>query len=117
MARATIHCSAPGHEFRGDLNCPAPAAMLKFRHPTGGDYMTEYKHLTECFLCLRQFQFGPSIYDGERVHAWDIMVCSICLSGNHDGIVPSTYPRLITHLEARGIQPKTNARGWICWPT
>lgn len=69
-----------------------------------------------CFLCRQSFQFGGHIYDGKPVNAWKIIVCDICLKGNHDGIVPGTYPHLKSHLETLGVKPVINAKGWIEWP-
>ena len=77
---------------------------------------TKPKFYCRCFLCDRGFQFGPHIYDGKKVPAWDIMVCSPCLNGNWDGIVPREGSRLVAHLEARGIPITLNDKGWIDFP-
>ena len=71
----------------------------------------------ECFLCDNPFEFGLRARLGKRVRAWDIMVCSECLAGNHDGIVPESYPHLALHLEVRGIEREINAEGLILWPS
>jgi len=76
----------------------------------------EHKFMCDCFLCSRAFQFGPHRYEGRRILAWDIMVCDTCYGGNHDGIVPTSYPHLVPHLEARGIQVVLNTRGWLPFP-
>lgn len=79
--------------------------------------MPEYKHMEECFLCKRQFQFGPQLYKGTVVKEWKIIVCDICYKANWDGIVPRTYPHLLHHLRLMDIEPQPNAKGWIDWPT
>ena len=79
--------------------------------------MDEHKIMSECFLCKRPIQVGPHRYEGSRVPAWDIMVCDICRRANWDGIVPSTHPHLIRHLESRGIKIKLNAKGWLDIPS
>jgi hypothetical protein len=78
--------------------------------------MPQYRHMIACFLCKRQFQFGAHVYEGGRIRAWDIMVCHRCRRANHDGIVPALHPYLVTHLKTRGIEPRKNAKGLICWP-
>lgn len=78
--------------------------------------MQAFEHMCDCFLCRRAFQCGPHRYDGRRIPAWDIMVCDTCYRGNHDGIVPETYPHLAEHLRSRAIVIETNAKGWIPWP-
>lgn len=70
----------------------------------------------DCFLCRRDFKFGHGSYNGKYIKPWDIMVCDGCFGGNWDGIVPSTYPHLITHLKNKGIEPRLNAKGWLPWP-
>ena len=70
----------------------------------------------DCFLCRRQFQFGPHRYAGKPIKPWDVMVCETCLKGNWDGIVPTTYPHLVEHLKSRGMPVTLNANGWIDWP-
>jgi hypothetical protein len=59
----------------------------------------------DCFLCRGSFQFGPHLYRGQPITPWGIMVCLTCFDGNHDGIVPATYPHLIAHLRDKGITP------------
>jgi hypothetical protein len=77
----------------------------------------EHKVMYNCFLCRSSFQFGPHRYDGKPVNAWGIVVCLRCKSANWDGIVPTTYPHLIAHLNEKRIEPEINVKGWICWPT
>jgi hypothetical protein len=78
--------------------------------------MAQYRHMIQCFLCKRQFRFGAHIYEGDRVRAWDIMVCHRCRRANHDGIIPVLHADLVAHLKARGIKPRIDARRLICWP-
>jgi hypothetical protein len=79
--------------------------------------MTEDKCvMLDCFMCRRQFAFGPHTYQGDKVHEWDIWVCHACRQGNCDGIAPVVHPHLVEHLKARGIEARLNAKGWICWP-
>ena len=79
--------------------------------------MTEYREMTDCFLCKSAFQFGPHRYEGCRVPAWDIMICNICRSANWDGVVPGSFPHLIEHLEKRGIDYQLNDKGWFSIPS
>jgi hypothetical protein len=74
------------------------------------------KTMIECFLCKRPFQFGEHIYDGRRVHAWDVMICNGCDKRNWDGVVPSARPHLVPFLQSKGIPVKLNAKGWIDIP-
>jgi hypothetical protein len=77
----------------------------------------EPKVFCECFLCKREFRFGPHIYDGKNIPNWGIMICLGCLNGNWDGIVPDRYPHLIEHLKSQKISIQLNAKGWIDIPT
>ena len=70
----------------------------------------------DCFLCGGQFKFGPQIFTGKPIKAWEINVCDACHSGSWDGLAPEKYPRLIQHLRRRGIPVNLNANGWIDWP-
>lgn len=72
--------------------------------------------LFDCFLCRRSFQFGPGRYDGRAIGSWGVRFCSICVSSNHDGIVPEQHPRLMDHLKAKGIEVRLNHRGWLSIP-
>jgi hypothetical protein len=78
--------------------------------------MTEYEHSVQCFLCKQSFQFGPHRYAGNRIPAWDMMVCDVCRNSNWDGIVPSSHPDLLPCLESKGIKVRTNSKGWIDLP-
>ena len=82
------------------------------RARTQGDEMPTRK----CFLCRRQFQFGPQTRAGMSVKAWDITVCNDCHSRQRGGIVPDLYPHLVEHLKTRGIAADYDDHGWIRWP-
>lgn len=78
--------------------------------------MAEYKHMVPCFLCQRDVQFGPHVYDAKAVPQWGIYICRSCKAGNWDGIVLEMHPRLKAHLEKHGIPIKLNAKGWLDIP-
>ena len=44
------------------------------------------------------------------------MVCNARREANHDGIVPETYPHLISELEAQGIKVAFNKAGFLPIP-
>jgi hypothetical protein len=73
--------------------------------------------MIDCFLCNRAFQFGPHIYRGRRVQAWNVMICGGCNRGNWDGVVPGVRPHLVPYLQSKGIEVRYNANGWIDIPT
>lgn len=87
--------------------------MGDLKHTGSGD---KIKFLYECFLCGRDFQFGPHVYDGKHIGPWNIQVCRGCYQGNWDGIVIEGRPKLVEHLKSLGIEIKRNARGWVDWP-
>jgi hypothetical protein len=76
-----------------------------------------YKHMYECFMCGSDFQFGPHVYGGRAIGAWNISVCQSCYSSNHDGIVREQHPKLMAHLKEQGLGIQLNNRGWLSWPT
>jgi hypothetical protein len=75
--------------------------------------MTNYNYQT-CILCQQQFRFGPHAYDGRYIREWDDMICRSCDGGNHDGIVADA--EFLARLEAKGITPEYNDRGWVVIP-
>lgn len=75
-----------------------------------------FKHLLECFLCRREFQFGPHRYAGRPVKAWDILICEQCEAANWDGLVPQCHPRLTEHLAQKSVPYELNERGWLSIP-
>lgn len=76
----------------------------------------EYTHYEKCFLCERQFQYGPHRYAGRSVGAWKVLVCENCEKMNWDGLVPDRHPRLIRHLKETGVEVQPNERGWLPIP-
>lgn len=44
--------------------------------------MSEFKIMVTCFMCEREFQMGPHIYDGKFIERYQIPVCRICWGGN-----------------------------------
>jgi hypothetical protein len=70
-----------------------------------------------CFLCDQPYQFGPHAYDGRHVGSWGVEICSHCVQGNWDGLVPEQHPRLIEHLKAMGIPIALNPMGFLNIPT
>ncbi len=79
--------------------------------------MPAHKIMISCFLCDREFQFGPHRYEGRAIAPWgSIPICDACLAGNHDGIVLERHPKLKAHLEERGISITLNKKGWLDIP-
>lgn len=78
--------------------------------------MDNQKIYYDCILCERPFQFGPHIYDGRHISAWDVEICQRCIRSNWDGIVTSDHPRLVEHLNKQGVQIKLNPKGWLDIP-
>lgn len=74
------------------------------------------RHMVPCFLCKRDFQFGPHVYAGRGVAAWGIRICRLCEDGNWDGIVTSSHPDLMDHLKERGVEVRFNPKGWLPIP-
>jgi hypothetical protein len=70
----------------------------------------------ECFLCGGRFPYSLGQYRGRAIPAWDIVVCDVCYSMNHDGLVPHFHRPLFEHLAARNIVPRYNDRGFLLWP-
>lgn len=77
----------------------------------------DYRHIEECFLCRRDFQFGPHRYAGRSIKQWRIKLCDMCLSSNHDGVVLEQHPRLRAHLKREGVAIVLNAKGWLDIPS
>ena len=87
--------------------------MGKLRQTGSGD---DAKFYYDCFLCNRPFQFGPHIYDGRHIAAWNMEVCRRCYDSNWDGIVIEGRPKLVEHLKNIGVEIKRNAKGWVDLP-
>ena len=75
-----------------------------------------FRNMVPCFLCEREFQFGPGRYAGRHIDAWAVNVCETCEKGNHDGLVIESHPRLVHHLAENGVVWRRNARGWVDLP-
>ena len=74
------------------------------------------KIMVECFLCEREAQMGPHVYNIRNVPGWEIHACDGCVKGNWDGVVPIMHPRLVKYLKSQNIQITLNSEGWIDWP-
>ena len=79
--------------------------------------MPDPKHFEACFLCRQAFEFGSHAYEGMKIPAWDMVVCTSCYESNRDGIVAEAFPHLIPYLKSRGVEVRLNTRGWIDWPS
>ena len=67
-----------------------------------------------CGACNTEFQFGPHRYDGTYIKAYDMTVCLTCYGANWDGWAPIWEPRILKHLEAKGLPvPRRNSAGWL----
>ena len=70
--------------------------------------------MMRCFTCGDEFQFGPNIYAGTHIRAYNITVCRTCYSANWDGWAPSYEPKILKHLEEKGLPtPERNSKGWL----
>lgn len=70
----------------------------------------------ECFLCERPYKYGPHRYDGRWLPTWGVGVCRNCLRSNWDGLVLQRHPRIVLHLNERGVELALNANGHLKWP-
>jgi hypothetical protein len=72
----------------------------------------------DCCLCEEPFQFGPHhVYAGRRIPGWrGLMICRGCDAANRDGVVPGTYPHLVSRLGSLDIAIVFNENGWIVLP-
>lgn len=69
----------------------------------------------DCACCGRSFRFGPGIYDGDRVPAWDVMICRWCKPSIWDRELPPT-DRLLAALKVSRVAVKLNANGMLDIP-
>jgi len=74
------------------------------------------KHMVECFLCHEGFEFGPQRYDGHHISTWGVALCDKCYRKNRDDVVTDGYPKLVEHLDARGVAVRRNERGGLILP-
>jgi hypothetical protein len=85
-------------------------ARMSSRSPSNGRPV----FFSTCECCGSQFQFGADVYDGKKLPAYDMMVCMGCYQANWDGWAPHYEPKILAHLEAKGIPvPERNAQGWL----
>ena len=76
--------------------------------------MAKEKFMNQCFMCGRDFQFGPHIYRGKGIPRYNISVCDTCYEGNWDGWAPECEKKLVEHLEKDGLPiPERNEKGWL----
>jgi hypothetical protein len=76
--------------------------------------MSKEKSMCQCFMCDRDFQWGPHIYEGRRIPKYDIDVCNTCYQANWDGWAPHLEKKLIRYLKEKGLPiPERNAKGWL----
>jgi hypothetical protein len=66
--------------------------------------MPDPKHFEACFLCRQAFEFGSHAYEGRRIPAWDMVVCTSYYESNWGGIVPEVFPHLIPYVTSRGVE-------------
>lgn len=81
-----------------------------------GKSSDDFKLMYDCALCESPFQFGPHLYQGQPVNAWNIMLCKNCIKDNRDGVVPSAHPELIRYIKGQGIELKYYSNGHLAWP-
>jgi hypothetical protein len=72
------------------------------------------KFMQPCDVCGSSFQYGPHRYAGRWLPRYQMLACDACLRGNHDGWGPVHEPRVLGHLERKGIEPPPrNEQGWL----
>jgi len=74
------------------------------------------KIMVECFLCEREAQMGPHVYNIRNVPGWGIHACDMCRKSNWDGLLPDRNSKLVDHLNTHNIPINLNSDGWIAWP-
>jgi hypothetical protein len=72
--------------------------------------------MCDCILFSCVFQIGRQIPAGRHIAAWSVQICTTCLEGTCDGIIPDKHPKLMDYLRARKIPITLNQRGWINVP-
>ena len=75
-----------------------------------------YQHKELCLLCGNHFPFGNHSYRGRKIQGWDLMLCTTCIDGNWDGIVPSSATHLLKFLQNKGIEVQYDINGYIPIP-
>lgn len=67
-----------------------------------------------CFTCGGEFRFGPHVYDGHHIGAYQINVCRPCWGGNWDGWTPRHESKLLARLRELSLPiPTRNAAGYL----
>jgi hypothetical protein len=74
------------------------------------------RNLIACDLCGDEFQFGPHRYAGRKVVAWNVMICEMCDSMNHDGLDPGRHVILMRRLKEGGTPLRELQGGFIAIP-
>lgn len=78
--------------------------------------MKNDKTYYDCILCDVPFQFGPHVYMGRHIAAWNVQICEVCIRANWNGIMTEQHPRLMEHLRKQGVPVKLNPKGWLNIP-
>lgn len=76
----------------------------------------EAKFFSRCFLCERDFQYGPHVYKGKRSQLYEgLMFCNVCRNANRDGIAARHYiDRVKNYLFERGLSvPESDINGFL----
>jgi len=67
-----------------------------------------------CFMCGTTFDFGPHVYNGKQINSYNIIVCTSCYAGNHDGWSPHCEKKLLIHIKEHNLTlPKRNQSGLL----
>jgi hypothetical protein len=75
--------------------------------------MERKKMMLDCKVCNSSFQFGPGVYDGKHIRAYNMTVCKTCWDSNWDGWNPSAEAVILRHLEEQGIDIPQRIDGLI----
>ena len=76
--------------------------------------MEDFKITHTCFICGRNYQFGPNRYDGKYLDAYSMNVCLNCFSANHDGWSPVYEGKILEHLARESLpSPERNQKGLL----
>ena len=76
----------------------------------------EYANLIVCDLCHEEFRFGQHRYAGRKIVEWGLVICEMCESMNHDGLVPQMHPELMERLAKEGVKLDRLPGGFIRIP-
>jgi hypothetical protein len=72
------------------------------------------KVIYRCEVCGQEFQYGPYVYNGKFIPAYQIMVCSGCYASNWDGWAPQFEAAVKRKLTEEGLPiPARNPKGWL----